>query len=347
MSITALFKKKNPLIKKERKEKFSPLTITMLVILFLYCALMFILLGWALLHSLQNISDESLFIPKIFFWEAGDPNGANEVELNKWALNYHLVSDGVMNFYKKDEWLWGAHYIYIFKNFEVSYDIMQNGEKVGQDVRNFGDMFLYTILYAGGGSLINTLVQCLTAYLCARYAYKLSGIVYGAVIVAMVLPVVGSLTSEIALARTLGLYDSIWGTWIMRANFLGMYFLVFHEMFKALPASYSEAATIDGANDWQILWKIGLPLAKNTFFTIFLLNFVAMWNDYQVAMVYLPSYPTLAVNLHWLQHKSDGLSTESQVKMAGTFILLVPVLTLFLCFHKRLMGNLTIGGVKG
>ena len=149
------------------------------------------------------------------------------------------------------------------------------------------------------------------------------------------------------MARMLGIYDHIWGVWIMRANFLGMYFLVFHEMFKALPASYSEAATIDGANDWQILWKIGLPLAKNTFFTILLLNFVTLWNDYQISMVYLPNHPVLAERLHWLQNSSDGLGHHHSIKMAGTFILMIPVMTLFLCFHKRLMGNLTIGGVKG
>ena len=318
---------------KERKERLSPLTIIMLVVLCLYCLLMFILIAWALLKSTQHFLDETdnPIIPKIFMW-VKDP-----------VYMYQYFKEGVENIADTNF----ANYAWIIKHFEVTKYVPNSQGEMSKTVIGFGGMLLNTILYAGGGAFMNAFVQCLTAYLCARYAFKLSGVVYGAVIFAMVLPVVGSLPSEVAVARALGLYDHIWGVWIMRANFLGMYFLVFHEMFKALPASYSEAATIDGANDWQILWKIGFPLAKNTFFTILLLNFVTLWNDYQISMVYLPSHPTLAERLHYLQNSSDGLGNFQPVKIAAAFILMIPIMTLFLCFHKRLMGNLTIGGVKG
>ena len=332
MNIKALFKK-NPAI-KERKEKFSALTIIMFVVLCLYCLFMFILIGWAFLKSIQHYLDESdnPILPKIFMWTSD------------FMYRYMYVKEGELD----PSATWIANYAYIVEHFTVTKYVKDAaGNIVNQNIIGFGQMLVNTLLYAGGGSFVNALVQCLTAYLCARSAFKFSGVVYGAVIFAMVLPVVGSLPSEVAIARSIGLYDHIWGIWIMRANFLGMYFLVFHEMFKALPASYSEAATIDGASDWQILWRIGFPLAKNTFFTILLLNFVVLWNDYQVSMVYLPSHPTLAERLHWLQQNSDGLGHYHSIKMAGTFILMIPMMVLFLCFHKRLMGNLTIGGVKG
>ena len=318
---------------KERKAELSPLTIIMLVVLCLYCLMMFILVAWALLKSTQHFLDETdnPIIPKIYMW-VKDP-----------MYMYQYYKEGVTNIDSTSF----ANYVWIIKNFEVTKNVINSQGEMSKTTIGFGRMLLNTILYAGGGAFVNALVQCITAYLCARYAFKLSGVVYGAVIFAMVLPVVGSLPSEVAMARSLGLYDKIWGVWIMRANFLGMYFLVFHEMFKALPASYSEAATIDGASDWQILWKIGIPLAKNTFFTILLLNFVTLWNDYQISMVYLPNNPVLAERLHWLQSSSNGLAASNAVKMAGTFILMIPIMTLFLCFHKRLMGNLTIGGVKG
>lgn len=70
------------------------------------------------------------------------------------------------------------------------------------------------------------------------------------VLITMVIPVVGSLPAEIRMAQSLGLYDQIWGMWILKANFLGMYFLVFYNIFKALPASYTEAAKIDGAREY-------------------------------------------------------------------------------------------------
>jgi ABC-type glycerol-3-phosphate transport system permease component len=319
---------------KERQERLSPLTIVMLVVLCFYCLFMFILIGWAFLKSTQHYLDEgdNPIIPKIFMWT------------QDFIYRAMYVKEGGLD----PDSTWIANYAWIIEHFEVTkYVKDSSGNIISQNIIGFEGMLLNTILYAGGGAFVNAFVQCITAYLCARYAFKLSGIVYGAVIFAMVLPVVGSLPSEVAMARSIGLYDHIWGVWIMRANFLGMYFLVFHEMFKALPASYSEAATIDGASDWQILWRICFPLAKNTFFTILLLNFVTLWNDYQISMVYLPSHPTLAERLHFLQKSSDGLGNFQPVKIAAAFILMIPIMTLFLCFHKRLMGNLTIGGVKG
>ena len=322
----------------EKKEKFSPLTVIMLVVLCLYCLMMFILVAWAFIKSMQHYvdADTNKMFPKIFMWSQKVVNG-----IKIYVEMYKLEGIGA-------DKTWIANYAWIVEHFEVTKYVKDaSGNIISQNTINFWGMLINTILYAGGGAFVNALVQCLTAYLCARYAFKLSGVVYGAVIFAMVLPVVGSLPSEVAMARTFGLYDHIWGVWIMRANFLGMYFLVFHEMFKAMPASYSEAATIDGATDWQILWKISFPLAKNTFFTILLLNFVTLWNDYQISMVYLPSHPTLAERLHYVQNSSDGLGNFQPVKIAAAFILMIPIMTLFLCFHKRLMGNLTIGGVKG
>ena len=326
--------KKNKALKiKEKKAKLSPLTITMLVVLVLYCVIMFILVGWGFLKSLQAFWDDTdnKAWPKVFFW-------SNDV-INRYM---YIVEAGL----KKDQTKFG-NYAYIFSNFTNTKYIKDDmGQIVEQVDIGFGHMLLYTIGYAGGGAFVNTLIQCTTAYVCARYAFKFSGVVYGAVIVAMILPVVGSLPSEIAMARAVGIYDKIWGMWLMRANFLGMYFLVFHEMFKAIPASYSEAATIDGANDFQILWKIGFPLARNTFMTCFLLNFVTLWNDYQISTVYLPTHPTLAEGVHWMQQGAQ-IGSTSPIALAGVFVLMLPILVLFLCFHKRLMGNLTIGGVKG
>lgn len=223
---------------------------------------------------------------------------------------------------------------------------MKLWHKTTPEETTFVESLLNSILYAAGGAFINTLVQCLTAYLCARYKYKLSKIVYGAVIVAMILPIVGSLASEIEMAKRFGLYDQIWGTWIMKANFLGLYFLVFHEMFSSMPMAYSEAAKIDGANDWSILWKIAFPLAVNTFMTVLLINFVALWNDFQMSLVYLPTHHTMAECVH-RAFETTGDFTAPPLRFAFTFILMTPILILFLCFHKRLLGNLTIGGVKG
>ena len=75
----------------------------------------------------------------------------------------------------------------------------------------------------------------------------------------MILPIIGAMPSELRILKSIGLYDTIFSGWILRANFLGVYFLVFHANFKAIPHSYAEAARIDGASKIQQVWHITLP----------------------------------------------------------------------------------------
>ena len=112
---------------------------------------------------------------------------------------------------------------------------------------------------------------------------------------------------------------------------------------------------MDGASDWAIMVKICLPLVLNVFMTVFLITFIQYWNDYQLAMLYMPSYPTLSYFVFALQNKGrmhiPGYGVvDSRLKptvLASTFFLIIPIVIIFMCFHKKLMGNLSIGGIKG
>ncbi len=207
-----------------------------------------------------------------------------------------------------------------------------------------GDMILNSVLYSVGSAFVATLVPCITAYLCARYKYKFSKIIYSIVLVCMVIPIVGSQASELQIVIKMGIYDHMFGIWILKSGFLGLYFLVFHEVFLSIPNAYGEAAEIDGASDFCIMTKISLPLAKNTFFTVLLIMFVTYWNDFQTPMLYLPTHPTISEALYWIKSSSFNYFAKMPVKMAAPMMFLIPVLVIFLCFHKRLLGNLTVYG---
>ena len=163
----------------------------------------------------------------------------------------------------------------------------------------------------------------------------------------MVIPIVGNLPSEIQIARIFGLYDQIWGLWIMKANFLGMYFLVFYGVFKGIPKEYAEAAKVDGAGNFSILFRIMLPMVRNTFFVVMLIKFIEFWNDYQTPLIYLKSYPTIAYGVFYMANsRENGLSTVP-MRMTSAMLAFIPVFVLFMVFQKKLVGNLTVGGIKG
>ena len=104
---------------------------------------------------------------------------------------------------------------------------------------------------------------------------------------------------------------------------------------------------IDGASNWKIMTSITLPLVRNTFFTVMLITFISFWNDYQTPLIYLPSYPTVALGMYHMGSTTEnGLSTVP-MRMTGAMLMLVPILILFSLLHKKLMGNLTMGGIKG
>ena len=303
--------------KKLSKSPMTGLTIFMLVVLILYAVSLFGLLFYGLITAFKcgivgTLEYRLEYMP-------GNPYGLPKT------------------------WYW--NFTFVFKNF-----IVQGTDPmgIGAPIRvGIWEMFGNSILYALGCAFFHTLVMCLTAYGCARFPYKYSKIVHTTVIVAMIIPIVGNAPSELSMAIRLGLYNKIWGMWIMRANFLGMYFLVFYDIFKSLPISYTEAAKMDGANNWDILLKIILPLARTTFLMVLLINFIQMWNDYQIPYLYLPSYPTVAYGLFGAVNSTMKGMETTPMRLAAAIIMLIPILIVFLCTQKHLLGNLTVGGIKG
>lgn len=236
-----------------------------------------------------------------------------------------------------DPWYFG-NIPYVLKNAEIRKE---------HGVVPFAEIVWNSIVYSVGCAIVNTTVTCIVAYLCSRYKCWFSDFLYALVLVVMVIPVVGNQTSEIQMAINLGLYDKMVGMLVMRATFLGIYFLVFYDMFKAVPSAFSEAAEIDGAGDFQIMVRIFFPIARNTFMTVLLINFIGYWNNYQVPMVYVPNHPTLAEYVFQISTFSKYPFSKAPVQLATSLILLLPAVAVFLCTHKRLLGNLAIGGVKG
>ena len=233
-----------------------------------------------------------------------------------------------------------------FKNFRY---ILENTviKKANGPVK-FGRIIWNSIYYSIGCSAINTITLFAVAYVCARYKCKFSKLLYSIVLIVMVVPIVGNQASELQVSITLNLYDKMIGMLIMRASFLGIYFLVFYDIFDSIPMAYSEAAEIDGAGDLQIMLTIFLPITFNTTLTVFLINFIGYWNDYQTPMVYVPNSPTLAEYMFSITtSETQGYFVYPPVQLSAAIMLMLPVLAIFVGFSQKLLGNLSVGGIKG
>lgn len=212
--------------------------------------------------------------------------------------------------------------------------------------RMFG-MVINGILYAVGCAFFSTLSCTLVGYATARNKYVSAKIIYVFVLFAMMCPIVGSQASELQLLSNMGLYDTFPGAFLLKFNFLSVYFLVMFATFAAIPQTFTEAAKIDGAGTFNIMFRVIIPLAKSTIALIMLLYFIQYWNDYQTPLLYLPSKPTIAYGLYEFIWSTIPELTSDNVKIGACLIVAAPLTILFAIFNKKIVGGVAVGGIKG
>lgn len=218
---------------------------------------------------------------------------------------------------------------------------LKNG---GSGYYDFLGLTVNSFLYAAGGALGLTVTPCIVAYCCQKYPYKFSKFIEALIYVVMIVPIIGNTASSIQMTQNVGMYDTMWGHWVMKCSFLGIYFLVYHAAFEGIPNDYMEAVYMDGGGHFTIFFRIMLPLVSKQMLTVFILQFVALWSDYMGVLYYLPSTPTLSVAL---LNFSSLASTTAPMQLAACMLTCLPGLLLFAKFSDQFMGSLQMGGVKG
>ena len=222
------------------------------------------------------------------------------------------------------------------------------GSANGANSATFIDIFINTFLYTVGGAVIMCFMPALTAYITAKYDYVWCKALHLINIVIMCIPIVGRYPTELTFLRDCRLYDNMLGNFIQKMTGGGTYYLVYYAFFKGVSDVYRDAASIDGASEWTITFRIYFPLAQKMILTVFLIQFVNLWNDYQTLYLYLPSYPTFAYMVFYkvIEATDNTVFQELPMKTAACMFLSVPVLILFIIFKDKLMGSISLGGIK-
>ena len=236
-----------------------------------------------------------------------------------------------------------------FGNYQTAISYYKVQIVSGDGLRWVGilEMLLNTVLYAGVGTLMYVLCHYIVAFCTATYSYRFSRFIYALVIVVMIIPIVGDAAARIQLLRTMNMYDNWLGFFFQRFGFTGLHFLIMYETIKAVPKEMSEAARIDGASEFRIMSTIVLPIVAGMVGAIFLITFIGQWNEFQFALMYMPTHPTLSYGLYMYNKSALNVVARSvPLQLSGCVLILLPILVLFICFRKKIMGNLSLGGVK-
>ena len=132
--------------------------------------------------------------------------------------------------------------------------------------------------------------------------------------------------------------------------FFGSAFFVFllRQFMMQIPIDLSDAARIDGANEWQIFWNIIMPLTKPALGVIAILAGLAAWNDFLGPLIFLRTERlfTLAIGLTFFQSQADR-DIQFNLMMAASVMVVVPVVAMFLFFQRYFIQGMTVGSIKG
>lgn len=229
------------------------------------------------------------------------------------------------------EWHW-ENYIDVFRLLEV------NGNY-------FLDMLGNSIWFSVAGVLVQLFTTITFAYTCTKYKFPGSGLPYTIILIMITLPIYGNAGAMYKLYHSLGFIDS-YAQILAGAGGFNMFFLYFMAYFKNLSWTYGEAAMMDGANDFQIYFRVMLPQAKPIFGALFLTSWIQQWNNYENALVYLPNLPTLPVGIY--QFNTEMIyRARLDILFAACILISIPAIVLFIVFNKVITTNVSVGGIKG
>ncbi len=117
--------------------------------------------------------------------------------------------------------------------------------------------------------------------------------------------------------------------------------------FITLPSELEDAAVIDGCSDYQVYWRVMLPLASPGLLTAAIFNFIGLWNEYQLALVFANTDKTRTLSLglyalrNALQYTGDWASL-----FAGIVIIMLPTVAIYIILSERMISGITMGSLK-
>ncbi len=213
----------------------------------------------------------------------------------------------------------------------------------------FGRNIVNSIVVATAVVVLSLALGVTAAYALAREHFRGRSALLLAILSVSMFPQVAVLSGMFELIRALGLYNAAPG--LVLANLiltLPFTVWVLTTFMRGLPKELEEAATVDGAEPWTILWRVFLPLLWPALVSTGLLAFIAAWNEFLFALTFTLSNEqrTVPVAIALITGASAQELPWGNI-MAASVIVTVPLVALVLVFQRRIVAGLAAGAVKG
>lgn len=210
----------------------------------------------------------------------------------------------------------------------------------------FGRVFLNSVIVTAIGAGIKVVLAVTTAYALVFVRFPFKRIIFALILATLMVPPQVSVLPNYVLISGWGGANTYWGI-ILPGLATGFGTFLLRQQFLVLPRSVLEAAELDGAGHWRRLLQVVVPISTPAIATVALVDIVFEWNDYLWPLVIIsdPHMMTLPVGLTLLSN-SESSAASYGILMAGTVMVIVPVLVVFAAFQRYIVAGLTQGAVK-
>ena len=229
-----------------------------------------------------------------------------------------------------------------FANPGVTFENYTNAWGAG-----LGGFFLNSFVIVLPAVIIPIALALLAAYAFAWIDFKGRTILFVAIFALQIVPIQVTLIPLQTIFVNFGLQNSFWPVWISHTIFgLPLAIFLLHNFMKEVPASIIEAARVDGAGHVKIFFVVLMPLLVPAIAAFGIFQFLWVWNDLLVALVFAPS-PNLRPITAAIADLSGTRGNQWELLSAGAFISMIVPLVVFISLQRYFVRGLLAGGVKG
>lgn len=210
---------------------------------------------------------------------------------------------------------------------------------------NFIRYFFNSIILSVSSLTSLLFVASLCAYGLSRYKFKGQNILRIYFLLGMMFPIQLGILPIFIMIRSMHLTNTFLGMVLIYTANMSLAVFIFSNFFRTLPNALYESALIEGAGEFTIFSRIMVPISKPVFATVGILNFVTIWNDFYMPLVFLTKKNIKTLPLGIYSYMNNFLANWHLVFAAVT-LALIPVMIIFFAFSRFLISGLTAGAVK-
>jgi ABC-type glycerol-3-phosphate transport system permease component len=211
---------------------------------------------------------------------------------------------------------------------------------------NYGTYFWNSLIVVATAVALLTIIGSMAAHCLARYRFRGSRLVRFTILSGMILPPQLLILSLFQILLEYGLYNSLTGLIIVYvASQLAMTVYILEGFFVQLPQDLFDAARMDGYSEFEIFWRITLPVGLPAIFTTVTLNFIILWNEFLYAVVLLTDDEKRTLPLG-IMHFMGGHQLDVGMIATGLVIAIAPVILLYALFSETMIKGMTAGAVR-